>query len=174
MTLSNLMHRSTLALVLMMIVGFSMAFVACTRVAFAADAPTAVASPTVDQNPSTDTSPQDIARNIYDAVRAGRWMAVIGGVLMLIVWGTRKLLVYKKVEWFGSPTGGRVLAFGLALLTILGTALVAREAPNLSLFAGAFAAAWVAAGQWEDVKDGKAKAESNQRRAETGPITRGS
>lgn len=150
--------RSTL-LFMLMIVGLMMTFSAChVQTAFAEDTavPNAVPVPTPDANPTSDHAPQDIARNIYDAVRAGRWMAVIGGVLMLLVWGARAF-GKKYWKWLTTPTGGRVLAFGLALLTTLGTALVANQTPNLSLFAGALAAAWVAAGQWQDVKDTKSK-----------------
>lgn len=159
------MTKTTFILVLAMLLGSGLMIFSCHNEAHAT--PDAVVKPTPDENPKTDHAPQDIARNVYDSVRAGRWIAAVGGVLMLLVWGFRKLGLKSRVKWFGTAFGGRVLLFGLATLTTLGTAWMASEPPSLSLFAGALAAAWAAAGQWEDVKDVKAEA---KRRAPTGPM----
>lgn len=160
------MNKTTMILMTMMMIGGATMYVACDEASAADSAiPNAVPTPSVDPAPASDYAPQDVARNMYDAIRAGRWFIALGGLLMLFVWGVRQFLA-PRWDWFKTQTGGRVLAFGAALLTALGTALVADQPPNLSLFVGALTMAWTAAGQWHDVKDVK----SNQKyRADTAP-----
>jgi hypothetical protein len=102
-------------------------------------------------NPA-DEDPIGVAQKLYQAIAAGKWLAAIGFGLLLFVSGARFALI-RWTPWGTGRASAYVLALLSAALTSVGIGLANGAAPSLTLFVGALALAWVAAGQWEALRD---------------------
>jgi hypothetical protein len=102
-------------------------------------------------NPA-DEDPIGVAQKLYQAIAAGKWLAALGFGLLLLVAGGRWVLL-TWTPWGKGRASGYVLALLSAALTSIGVGIANGAAPSLTLFVGALALAWVAAGQWEALRD---------------------
>jgi len=107
----------------------------------------AVVSEVEPSNPAEE-APADTADEVYQALKAGKWLVAFGGVLMFLIWGIRAFLAWREVEWFEGDLGGNVLAFGTSFGLAIATALLAGQPLSLGLFTAAAGAAWGAKGIW--------------------------
>lgn len=152
--------RPDLVLALAVSLGLSVCAAAWLYAEAAADVPDTVVEVQVAEDPV------GAADALYNAIRAGRWLPAIGAAAMLLIWGVRRLGA-ARLPWLCSRAGGRTLAGVTAALLVVVPSLLADRPPSLGLVAGALAAGWVAAGQWDDVKD--ARQARARRRAKTDP-----
>lgn len=99
--------------------------------------------------------PSDLGGLLTDllaAAQAGKWMVVVGVVLMLLVLGLRVAAARWISKWFATTRGGLALAFGTALLATVGGSLAAGQGFSWGLLLAALSAAWTSAGIHDHVK----------------------
>lgn len=109
-----------------------------------------VATTSKDRSDSDSALPDDpeaIAENAYDAMKSGRWLVLVGLVLMGLVKLVRKF-GGQAIPWLLTDRGGVATALGLAALSEIALLLASGRAPTLSGLMGALAAAWAASGGW--------------------------
>ena len=84
--------------------------------------------------PDPTTDPGSYVSAVTALAKAGKWMALVGALLVGIIFVLRRF-VFGGVDWFQTNRGGATLAIGTAFLAGFGTALSA----NLSLATAASA-----------------------------------
>jgi len=99
--------------------------------------------------------PVTTARELYDALKAGKWLVAFGGILMFLVWGIRATLSRFNFAWSKGELAGNMIAFGTAFVLAIGTALAAGQGLSLGLLTAAAGAAWAAKGTWSHVQAAK-------------------
>ncbi len=103
--------------------------------------------PRADRDTAIPDEPEAMAENAYDAMKSGRWLVLIGIVLMALVKLVRRY-GGQAAPWLLTDRGGVVTALALALLTEIALLLASGRSPTFSGFMGALAAAWAASGGW--------------------------
>lgn len=98
--------------------------------------------------PSPDTDAAGWVKLLYAAVTSKAWEAVVGLVLIGLVYPVRRF----GPAILKTPFGGLVLAFAISLLGTMGVALAAGVHFSLSLAASSLSTAAAAAGLWEWLK----------------------
>src|SRR3990172_2131165 len=88
---------------------------------------------------------------LISSAQAGKWMAAVGVVLMLVTAGLRWLLV-KKLPWFETWWGGAMLIFSTSLAATVGGSLAEGSAFSWELFLAALSSAYAATGVHTHVK----------------------
>lgn len=101
---------------------------------------------------TTPTDALTLAAQLYAFIRTGHGTAAAGVALLMVAWGLRSGLGAQWAFW-KKPIGGYLLGFGLPAILYLGTALESNNPFTLTLLGNALAAGWVAAGQWEHLRD---------------------
>ena len=105
--------------------------------------PASVTAPTVLSDPEAD--PVGFVSALWSAARSAKWLALVGGIIWLLVWATRKWGA-KLVPWFRSDRGGVVLAIGSAVLagvaSWLAMGTITLEALVVALVAAGGASGW--------------------------------
>ena len=110
-------------------------------VAAPAAPPAASAAPAVAPAHDVAADPVGYAREVYDAVRGGRWAMAAGLLLIGVVYAARRWLG-ALVPWLRSDRGGVALAVGTSILATIGSAFAAGTTPDIhALLAGLEAAA---------------------------------
>lgn len=154
----------------LVLLAYSIAMIGALQAANGGDGGPPVVSSLSDAGPTDDGKPAQVvdtvvpkpdedgarfASYVISKVKQSEWLPVFGCALMLAAWGLRALLIKASnatVPWASKAWGGRLIAFGSSLALTVGTALAAKDF-SVGLLGTALAAAWVAAGQWEDRKD---------------------
>ena len=115
-----------------------------------------ISAPEADavENPAKE-DPQSAAKELYDALKAGKWLVAFGGFLMFLVWGIRAILGRFNFAWAKGELSGNIIAFGTAFGLAIGTALAAGQGLSLGLLMAAAGAAGAAKGTWSHVQAAK-------------------
>lgn len=100
-----------------------------------------------------EPAPRDALGAILEAVRAGRWLVAVGGVLWLLVYLLRAEKLRALVPWLGTRLGGYAVAVGTPVLAAIAAALYAGEGVGAELVFGAIGAGFVAIGLHQGRKD---------------------
>jgi hypothetical protein len=102
---------------------------------------------------TADSDAGEVLDKTVAAARGGRWLVVLGGVLILLTKLLRAAASKMGVEWFATDRGGAVLVGATSLLGALGTSWAAPDASvDWLTIAGALALTWTAAGGYTWVK----------------------
>lgn len=100
---------------------------------------------------SVEDAPIDYGTELYDAVKSGDYWYALGIFLIFATIGFRRFII-KWVDWFSTDKGG-IAAVGItSLFTLLGTSLMAMEAPSIALFLGVLTGTFTAMGGYVGFK----------------------
>ncbi len=108
----DLLHLAIVCALLLGAWCLLVAGVASAQVTSAAPA-AAAATSAVPVDPAAD--PMTIAKGIGEAVHGKHWIALIGGVVLALVWAARKW-GGQVLPWLDTDRGGAVLALGAGVL----------------------------------------------------------
>lgn len=97
--------------------------------------------------------PSDALGGILDAVRAGRWVVAIGGVLWILVYALRAQRLRRWIPWLGTRSGGYVIAFGLPVIAALAAGMYDDGTVSIDLILAALGTGFVASGLHGAKKD---------------------
>lgn len=98
-----------------------------------------------------EKDPEGWAKATYDAIKAGRWLAVAGFVLMGVVLIFRRL-VLQRWKWLQTDRGGVIATLAISFLGALAHSFAAGAGFSWSLLLGALGVAWAASGGWSQLK----------------------
>lgn len=101
--------------------------------------------------PSAD-DPLGTAELLLASIKAGKWLAAAGVLLVLLVWGLRKVLP-RAHKWFGSKAGGWAINFVTSAAALVGASLFAGVALTPAALLVAVTSSFAAAGGWEGFRD---------------------
>ena len=63
-----------------------------------------------------------LGKETFDLAKGGKWLAALGALMFFLVALFRKV-IFKRVDWFQTKTGGYAAAGGIAFATIVGLSI---------------------------------------------------
>ena len=102
--------------------------------------------------PDKTEDPVEAMTEFYRAIKGGDYWYAVGLCLALLTFGFRKLLAWRKIEWFATDRGGVASAGITALLSTGALLLIAQRAPSWGLLWAMLTATLVAMGGYAGVK----------------------
>lgn len=101
--------------------------------------------------PDLDKDPGGFAASMLNAAKAGKWRLLAGGLLVVVVWLTRRF-GSRAVPWLSTDRGGVALVLILGVLVGMATALAADAPITLDLLLGGISIALGGAGTYVAAK----------------------
>jgi hypothetical protein len=114
---------------------------------------------TAPLDPGSD--PGGFFAQVSAAIGARNWLLLVALVVLLVVWGLRRW-GSRWVPWFGTDTGGAVLALIVGAVGAAATELAAGKPLTLAVVVGGLSLGFTAAGGWSVVKRLAGKSDAQQ------------
>lgn len=106
----------------------------------------------VEDQSQAQEDPVDLGTKLFNAIKSGNYWYALGAFLGLLTFGFRRLLAWKKINWFQTDRGG-LAAIGItSLLSLSSVSLLAMQAPSLALLWGVLAGTVTAMGGYVGIK----------------------
>ena len=103
-------------------------------------------------NPAEE-NPIGVARDVYQAFKAGKWIVGLGGIGLIVSWLGLLVIGWRKPAFAEKRWARYAIAFGSQLLVVAGVGLAAGIPPSFELAVGWFGAAMASSGLLELISD---------------------